>query len=166
MKHIRRFLMVVVCLLATAAAAQWQWVDNAGRKVFSDRAPPPEVPDKNIVKRPGTRTPTDVTTGPAAAASAPKATASAPRLSGVDKELVDKKKKAEEAQTAKRQAEEENVLKAKVENCARAKQSKATLDSNLRLARINDKGEREVLDSAARAAELKRAQSIIDAECQ
>ena len=166
MKHIRRFLMIAACLLATAASAQWQWVDNAGRKVFSDRAPPPEVPDKNIIKRPGKPTQTDVAGDPAAAASAPQASASAPKLGGVDKDLIEKKKKAEEAQAAKRRAEEENLLKAKVENCARAKQAKATLESNLRLARVNEKGEREVLDAATRAAEIKHAQSIIDSECQ
>jgi hypothetical protein len=40
-----------------------------------------------------------------------------------------------------------------------------TLDSGLRLARTNDKGEREVLDDQARADETKRTREIIAANC-
>lgn len=156
--------------MSMAASAQWQWTDKDGRKVFSDRAPPADILDKDILKRPASR---GVTAGTlaapasvAAAASAPQGAASAPKLSGVDKELAEKKKKAEEAEAAKRKAEEERVLKAKVENCARAKQAQTSLGSGMRIARTNEKGEREVLDDAARASEVKRIQSIIDSDCK
>lgn len=158
-----------------AASAQWQWTDKDGHRVFSDRAPPADILEKNILKRPGSRnTPvatTDAATNTAAtaagaAASAPQGAASGPRLSGVDKELAEKKKKAEEAEVAKRKVEEERVLKAKVENCARAKQAKASFDSGVRIARTNEKGEREVMDDAARASEMKRIQAIIDSDCK
>jgi hypothetical protein len=99
-------------------------------------------------------------------ASAPAATASAPKLTGTDKELADKKKKAEEAEVTKRKAEEEKVVKAKVENCARAKQAKAGFDSGVRISRTNDKGECEVMDETARAGEMKRIQAVIDADCK
>jgi hypothetical protein len=36
----------------------------------------------------------------------------------------------------------------------------------MRMARINDKGEREILDDAARAAELKRIDEAILANCE
>ena len=177
MNHIRHFLIAAACLTSLAASAQWQWTDKDGRKVYSDRAPPADVLEKNILKRPGGRSTAAVTTDAAAnaavtaaavttAASAPQGAASAPRLGGVDKELADKKKKAEEAEVAKRKADEERVLKAKVENCARAKQAKTSFDSGVRIARTNDKGEREVMDDAARAAEVKRIQSVIDADCK
>ncbi|MEO8120035.1 MAG: DUF4124 domain-containing protein [Rhodoferax sp.] len=174
MNRIRNILMGAACLISMAASAQWQWTDKDGRKVFSDRAPPADVLEKNIVKRPGGRgaqaATTDVSavtaTGVAAVASAPQSAASAPKLSGVDKELTDKKKKAEEAETAKRKAEEERVVKAKIENCVRAKQAKAGFDSGVRIARTNDKGEREVMDDMARTTEMKRIQSIIDADCK
>jgi len=102
----------------------------------------------------------------ATTAPSPAEMASAPKLSGVDKELAEKKKKAEEAETAKRKAEEEKVVKAKVENCARAKQAKTSFDSGVRIARTNDKGEREVMDDAARTSEVKRIQSIINSDCK
>jgi len=165
MNHIQKFLMGAVCLLSMAASAQWQWIDKDGRKVFSDRAPPVDVLDKNILKRPAGRTTASVAAA-SVPASAPLEAASAPKLSGVDKELAEKKKKAEEAEAAKRKADEEKVVKAKVENCARAKQAKSNFDSGVRIARNNAKGEREVMDDAARSAEVKRIQAVIDADCK
>ena len=154
-----------------AASAQWQWTDKNGHKVFSDRAPPADIPEKNILKRPGARSasagmsdaPTPAIT---AAASAPQSAASALKLSGVDKALAERIKKAEEAIVAKRKAEEERALTAKIENCARAKQAKVTFDSGMRISQINAKGEREVMDDAARASEVKRIQSIINSDCK
>jgi len=149
--------------------AQWQWIDKDGRKVFSDRAPPPDVADKNIVKRPPGRMPTQASTAPDAppadaAATAPVQVASAPK--GIDKDLEARKKQAADAEAAKRKADEERVTKARVENCARAKQAKSTFDSGVRVARTSPSGEREIMDDAARAAELKRIQGIIDADCK
>ena len=174
MKNIRQILFLLACLVSLAASAQWQWTDKDGRKVFSDRAPPADVLEKNILKRPGMAGRTTVNAGaaspavsPVAAESAAQNAASAPKLSGIDKELADKKKKkAEEAQAAQRKAEQEKVVKAKVENCARAKQAKASFDSGVRVSRINEKGEREVLDDTARANEVKRIQAIMNSDCQ
>lgn len=169
MNQIQKLLMISACFFSLAASAQWQWIDKDGRKVFSDRAPPIDVLDKNILKRPsGRSTPaltTNTASSPALPASAPLDAASTPKLSGINKELLENKKKAEEAETAKRKAEEEKVLKAKIENCALAKQAKTTFDSGIRIARTNEKGEREVMDDVARAAELKRIQSIIHSDC-
>ncbi len=177
MNKIRYLLLGVMCLTALSVWAQWQWTDKDGRKVFSDRAPPTDIPEKNILKRPG-QFAANHRAGPASAASAasdsaqgaaapaPEMVASAARPSGVDKELADKKRKAQEAESARIKAEQERILKARVENCARAKQAKISLDSNRRISRFNEKGEPEVLDSAARAAEMVRVQSIIDADCR
>jgi len=168
MKHIRLFFITVACLASSLASAQWQWVDKDGRKVFSDRAPPAEVPEKSILKRPGAKD-SSVSLAPGtaglanAAASAPGV--AAPQLSGVDKELLGRKKKAEEAEAAKRKAEKERIQIAKVENCARAKQIKINLSSTTRLFQMNEKGERVMVNDATRASELQRAQSVIDSDC-
>jgi hypothetical protein len=156
-------------MIATSALAQWQWIDKEGRKVFSDRPPPSEILDKNILKRPGGRTvpvqsPSAIEEpSPAPAA---KKTIDSPQLSGIDKELLAKKKQADDAEAAKKKAEEEKLFKARVENCARAKQAKATFDSGVRVSRINEKGERDIMDEAARASEVKRIQGIIESDCQ
>jgi hypothetical protein len=163
--------LVMACMSATAYA-QWQWVDKDGRKVFSDRAPPSEVQEKSILRRPAGRQPSNPlpteTAGSESAQTATSAlaTASGPKTTGVDKDLEAKKKMATDAEAVKRKAEEERVTKAKIENCARAKQGKATYDSGVRISRANGTGEREILDDAARAAELKRIQSVIDSDCK
>jgi hypothetical protein len=151
-----------------AASAHWQWIDKDGQKVFSDRAPPADTPEKNILERPSnrpSRTSASDVSSPAPPV-APQGAASTLKLSGVDKELAARKARAEEAEAAKRKAADEKIAKAKIENCARTKQAKSSYESGIRIARTNEKGEREILDDAARASELKRIQSIIDSDCQ
>ena len=88
------------------------------------------------------------------------------KLSAVDKDLADKKKQAEAAAAAKIKAEEDRVAKAKAENCERARAGKALMDSGVRVALTNAKGEREILEDAGRAAEHKRILQSIDANCR
>lgn len=152
------------------AMAQWQWLDKDGRPVFSDRAPPPGIPEKSILLRPD-KAPVLVATDAAQAQDNPAAAAaengtSAPRVAGVDKELAEKKKKAQADEAAKRKAEDDRISAARADNCKRARSAKAGLDSGVRIARTNAKGEREFLDDAARSVESKRVQSIIDSDCK
>ena len=156
---------------AASAFAQWQWLEKDGRKVFSDRPPPAEIQDKDIVKRPpgGVRTAvaTDATaTAAGKPASAPMRMTSTPKLSGKDAELEAKKKKTEEDEAVKKKAAEEKLAQAKAENCERAQSSLATLQSGVRMASTNAKGEREIYDDAKRQTETKRTQDIIDSSCK
>lgn len=167
MNLLRACLLVAACALPTVVLAQWQWVDNQGRRVFSDRAPPPEIPAKNILRQPGGR-PVQATAEaaePAASAPAARAAASAPKLSGKDAQLEEKKKQAEAAEAEKKKAAEAALAESRAENCKIAKRSKATLDSGIRLSQTNDKGEREILDDKQRAAEAKRLDAVIARDC-
>lgn len=169
MKLLPTLWFTVLAGASVVAHAQWQWIDNAGHKVFSDRAPPPDIAEKNILKRPSARAAPAAesdTKSEAPAAAAPAAPASDGKAAGVDKDLEAKKKQAAEAEAAKRKAEEERITKAKIENCALAKQAKIGLDSGLRISRSNAAGEREFMDEAARAAELKHIQAIIASDCK
>ena len=162
--------------LCFVASAQWQWIDKDGRKVFSDRAPPPDVPEKNILKQPGSAVHgmnALANAAPVRAASAPGQAGgeSAPemdtlKLSDVDKELANKKKQAEALVTARAKADEERVAKAKTDNCERARTSKTLMESGVRVSQTNAQGERVVLDDAGRSAEIRRAQVVIDASCR
>ncbi len=160
---------------AVTAFAQWQWIDKDGRKVFSDRSPPADIKEKDILKRPGSSTRMAATAVPAPAAEAavsPAAAASAagkagaPKLSGKDAQLEARKKQAEDEQAAKKKAEEEKVAKAKAENCDRAKRGLLTFESGVRVSITNSKGEREFMDDNARAAETKRLRDITAADCK
>ncbi|MFN3437397.1 MAG: DUF4124 domain-containing protein [Acidovorax sp.] len=183
MKMHKLLLLAVACTWAMGAAAQWQWIDKDGRKVFSDRPPPQEISEKNILKQPGGTRPTRAAPpvavpaegAPGAAAAAPTPAASAPATaakpaasaagSGKDNELEQKKAQAEAAEAAKKKAEEEKVAKAKAENCTRARSAKATYDTGRPITQSNAQGERIFLDEAGRAAETKRIDGIIASDC-
>ncbi|QHE86189.1 DUF4124 domain-containing protein [Hydrogenophaga sp. BPS33] len=149
---------------SVSALAQWQWVDDGGRKVFSDTAPPASVPERNILKRPNGAPAAPRVAAPAAqddkAASNPT-----PQAPTVDKELEARKKQAEQAEEAKQKAEEQRVAKARSDNCERARKAKAAIDSGVRLATTNAKGEREIMDDKARAAESRRLDEIVRSDC-
>jgi hypothetical protein len=165
-------LLQIGCLLAILAAtsstqAQWQWLDKDGRKVFSDRPPPADVSDKNIVKRPAAAikpaaAPDDIAHDDANA-NAPPAVA---KNTGEDKQLQLRKKQLADADAAKQKAEQDRAAQSRADNCSRARQSKATYSSGGRVAKTNAKGEREIMDDAAVASELRHIQEIIDSDCK
>lgn len=149
--------------LALPASAQWKWRDPHGQTQYSDLPPPPGVPEKDILQRPAAaRRAAALPAAPASAASA--APLAAARAS--DPALEAKRKQAEQEAAAKKKAEEDKIAAARAENCARARAQMRTLDSGIRIARVNDKGEREIIDDAARAAEVKRTQALIASECK
>lgn len=162
MNRYRALVFGLACLLSASAMAQWAWIDKDGHKVFSDRAPPADIPDRNVLQQPASPVPMAV--APAAAAST-GGTALVPKTSGQDKTLEEKKKQADEAAAAKKKAEEEKLARAQADNCARARQSMLQLQSGVRIATVNDKGERVFMDDAARAAETQRVQGIIGSDC-
>lgn len=168
MNALRALAVVACCALPLAAVAQWQWIDKDGRRVFSDKSPPPEIPARNILKAPhGRALPVDPEP-PAAAASATAAArpaSGALKVPGKDKALEEKKKQAEAAEAEKKKAADREFADKKADNCKRAREAKATLDSGIRLSRVNEKGEREVLDDAQRATEGRRLDEAIATNC-
>ena len=149
--------------LAQPTSAQWKWKDKQGKTLYSDLPPPPGTADPDILQRP-----TASGTARAAAAPAPTAASAAPLLAprASEPELEARRKKADQEAADKKKAEDAKVAAARAENCARAKTYQRTLDSGIRIARTNAKGEREILDDAGRAAEAKSANEAIASECK
>lgn len=158
-------------LAAPATAQQWKWRDAGGRVTVSDRPPPSSVAERDILQRPGSpaRAP-----APAPAAAAP---AAAPVIAGVDPDLEARKQKADreeearkkaeqDAEAAKRKAEEERIAAAKADNCNRARAHLRAIEDGVRLAKVDDKGERVVFDDKMRAEEAARARAIIGSDCR
>lgn len=163
----RFFPTLLIALFCAGAHAQWQWLDHDGRKVFSDRAPPPDIPEKSILKRPGKApAPTPPAEETTATVAAPSLAVPTPKKTELELKLEEKKKQAELTEAAKRKAEEEKLAKARAESCERARKAKATLDSGVRISIQSANGEREFMDEAARAAEGKRIQAVITADCK
>ncbi len=161
-----RLAFFLTCWLSSTAFAQWQWLDKDGRPVFSDRAPPPSVAEKSIVRRPAQSVVAPVANAADGAVAPASAAASATQASGVDKNLAEQKKKADAADAAKRKTEEDRIAAARADNCKRARAAQVGLNSGVRMSRMTAQGEREVMDDAARAVEAKRIQSIITSDCK
>ena len=144
-----------------AVSAQYQWRDKSGRMNISDLPPPADIPDKDIIKRPSP--PSSRRAVPAAAPAAASA-ASAPR--GVDPEIEARRSRAEQDKAARAKADDERAATIRAENCQRARQQLSLLDSGQRIARIDSKGERVILDDEARAAEAATARQVVATDCR
>ncbi|MDT7835365.1 DUF4124 domain-containing protein [Aquabacterium sp. OR-4] len=153
-----------LALLAPAAQAQYKWKDSRGQVHVSDRPPPREVPDKDILQRPPSRNGKAQPAAPAAEASAPAA--SAPARQALDPELEARRKKQEQDSRNQQRADEERQARLRAENCSQARQQIATLDSGQRMVRITPQGERVVIDDNMRAADLQRARAAAEANCR
>lgn len=158
-------LFLAVGTSAVMAQAIWKWRDKDGRIQVSDRPPPMEIPEKDILQRPHSAR------APVAPASDAETGAAAPS-GGSDPALEAKRKKlqAEQAASAaqdkaKMDAEAAKRAQAKAETCQRARNQLAGLESGQRYARTNDKGEREVLDDRGRAAEIAHTRDIVNSSC-
>jgi len=157
-------LAALACLLiASPAEAQWKWRDSRGQVHISDIPPPRDVPDKDVLQRPevSVRKPPAAVPAPAAAA-----VASAPAKAAVDPELEERRKRAEQEQAARAEADKQKAAAVRKDNCQRAREQLATLDSGQRIARIKADGEREILDDDARAREAKRARDVMATDCR
>ena len=166
-------LPFVACLLALAAVGAqaqplWKWRDAAGQLHISDKAPPADTPAKNIISGPAGGAPPTLTPIASAATSTTTA-AAAPAASGAETAL-DKKKKAADKERADKEQADHAALDAKnaairKDNCTRAQAAQTAVQSGQRMAKVNANGEREILDDAGRAEELKHAQDAIASNC-
>lgn len=158
-----------VFLLTHPAHAQWKWRDPRGHVTISDTPPPRDVPEKDILQRPGSRSPAAPAEAapPLAAASPAAPPASGPAAKTALESEVDKRRKATEAEAeAKAKAEEAKLAAKRKESCASARNHMQTLDSGIRIVRYNAKGEQEVLDDKQRAEEQRRTRDVIASDCR
>jgi hypothetical protein len=157
---VRALLVGALALVALSASAQqvWKWRDANGQMHISDQPPPAGA---SVLQKPAATTPSEA---PVPAASAPAA-ASAPKVL-VDPELVKRKAEADKKKAAADQAQKDAQKAADVVQCAAAREQIRTLNSGVRLMRVNEKGEREYLDDATKAAQLQQAQAVVDRSCR
>lgn len=165
-------------LIALPVQAQWKWRDAAGRLHASDLPPPSQVPDKDILQRPGppksllpraVAAPASAASGPGTSAPPTPGVGNAPgaQAGGTLDQEVERRRKAEEQErAAKARADEDRRNAQKADNCERARAAAASLESGQRITRTNARGEREVLDDPQRSAELRRAREVMSSECR
>lgn len=153
--------LLMLGLVALPASAQWKWRDKSGRITVSDIPPPRDIAPGDILQRldPAAAQRT------AAPAAAPASVAAATKPP-VDPELQARKKATEQEQAAKAAEDEERQRALRDENCRNARAHLNAMESGQRMARVNDKGEREILDDKQRAAESMRARQVIQSDCR
>lgn len=162
---LRGLLGLMVLGVSLGAQAQWKWRDANGKIQYSDLAPPPSTPEKDILQRPpGHKLQVFVIPPGGVAASAPAAKASAPSKAELDQQT--KQKAQEQEQIAKAKEEERKTAAIKRENCSRAQDNLRLLQDGVRINRVNDKGERVILDDKQRAEEMQRSRAVISTECK
>jgi hypothetical protein len=160
-RRLRLLTAGALMLLAQLAHAQYSWIDEKGTRVFSDRPPPPNTPASRILKAPrGLQLPEPASSpAPSASAAAERKPAAAPTLAERDADF--RKRAAERAENERKAQDEAERNAQQLENCKAAREMAAQVHSGMRMARINEKGEREVLGDAQRAEQLQRAERVL-----
>lgn len=167
-------LLTLALLSALPAWAQYRWKDANGQVHASDLPPPREVPEKDILKRPSRdarpAAPQGTAASPAPAratsATAASAAPARPASGNVDPELATRRQQAEAQARARASADEERNAALRADNCQRAREQLARLDSGQRLLRQNALGEQVVMDAAARSSDAQAARRVMASDCR
>lgn len=159
-------------LIASAHAQVYQWRDAKGKLHFGDQ-PPPGVSAKLL--RPGEQAgvapadPDDETADPdtSPAPPAPPARepepAAEPDPDAAERDALEARTRAAEAAALAELERERSEAQAR--NCQLARNQLAALEAGQRIARFNEKGEREVLNDAQRAEEVARMRKFLGEAC-
>lgn len=157
-------LGALLLFAATAAHAQYVWIGPNGTRQYSDRPPPPGTPAGKILKAPGRpamEPPASPQSGAESASETPaenKDAARPPTLAEQEAAFRERSKvRAEQEQKSREEAERRRRL---AEHCAAARETQASLDSGIRVARIGPDGEKTYMsdeEKAARSEQVRRA---------
>ena len=143
-----RLLLLVPLLAPGGAAAQglYKWVDESGKVTYSDQPPVGKVRSKEVITIPGS-------TNPGAARQL------------IDQDTQFKKRQDDAAKAQATATKKEELEKQKADNCTRARTELRALRDNTPMAKLNEKGERVMLEGAARDAESKRMETFVEENC-
>jgi Domain of unknown function (DUF4124) len=157
---------LMAAAFAVPAAAQWAWRDDTGRTVYSDRPPPASVKAEQILRQPsgpssgGTNPSPAPQDGKAEGKDAPKG----PKTLA-EREMEFRKRQQDNAEAEKKQAEEQARNEQKSAECERMRGYLRALEEGQRIARTDAQGNREVLDDAQRANEVRRVREGLGRTC-
>jgi hypothetical protein len=179
-KYLQGLLMRSICLkrivavlalssLATAAMAQYVWLDEKGVKQYSDMPPPVSVPKSRILKGAGSMSQPPARTEPAPASgqndNAGADTSKTAPTTTAEKNADFLKRRAEQAEKEKKDAQQAKLAADNAKNCERVRDYNRALESGERIARRDKNGERAFLSDEERAQEVRDSKRIL-AECR
>lgn len=146
----------VLLAFASAAWAQYVWIDDKGTKQFSDMPPPASVPANRILKQPGKGT---ATAAPASAAAEDSAAKAPPSLA--DRNAEYNKRRAAQAEKEKKAEQEAQAARDKAKNCDNARTYQRALESGRRLASTDQNGERVFMTDEQRSREMQETSRVL-----
>jgi hypothetical protein len=154
---------VLVCALflaisGGAGAQAYRWVDQDGKVRYGD-TPPPGVKATPLKLPSG-----GASVAPAAADAAAKGANKGP-LTPAEQEKEYRKRQAEAQKAREKEDKEQRDAAAKQENCARARETLAALESGQRIVRTRPDGERYYLDDSQREGEIAQARQSVNSWC-
>jgi Domain of unknown function (DUF4124) len=161
-------------LFSSGALAQYQWKDDNGRDVYSDRPPPSSISAKQIVRMPSAgmrklavsdRADTKSDAKPDAV-KLPATAMATPQKSMADKEMEARGKKLDQQDIDKKRKETEAQAERTAQACTEARAAQKTLESGERIATTNTKGEREIMGDAERAKKLEALKRDFGEACK
>ena len=161
----------ILCLalgaaLSAPATAQYVWRDAQGQRVYSDRPPPADVPASQRLRSPNApavpSSQTTLSAGPRLDAPGPSAK---PGSDVADKEFQFRKRRLEQAETARKAEEAQTVANQNAAACSAARKQLENLESGRRIAVVNEQGEREFLDDNQRAARMDETRETLRKQC-
>lgn len=161
-----KLALALVGLLASSCAlaqAKYVWIDDHGVKQFSDTPPPGNIPEKNILKQPRRTAPGKTAPAPEPDVGTVGDDTKQPTVA--DREAEYNKHRAEQAAKDKKAADEAAKAQAKAENCTRAKDYLATLNSGIRMKTVDKDGQQSVMADDQHAKETERAQQSVNENC-
>jgi hypothetical protein len=150
-----RLLFVLLSLVLSSAAVSaemYRWVDSQGRVHYSDEPPPAGAKSSKTV------TPPPPSYSPSGEAAKPK--------TWQEKDVEFRQRQSTQAEAQAKKEKEEADAKQKKQNCEIARKQLQTIESGQRISDINEKGEREYLDDAARQKALEDARRTVDTWCK
>lgn len=144
-------------LVAGQASAQInKCVDNTGKTIYLQSPCPANSKASSIRSAPPS---------PAAPSPDGKSVAKGP-ASTAELERDFRKRRTEQEELAKKNAEKATEAKDREENCRSARAQLASLESGARQQRVDEKGERVFLDDSQLGVEADRARKAVQAWCK
>ncbi|MFT3850130.1 MAG: DUF4124 domain-containing protein [Propionivibrio sp.] len=144
----RLALALAAFSVAIAANAQiYQWKDESGKTVISDKPPVGSVTATKRID----------------SASAPSAIPA--QKSAADRELEMRKRQKEAQDASEKAAKDQTVAADKAKNCESARRNLQALESGERIALRDDKGERYFMDDSQREQEITNTRQMLQSNC-
>lgn len=153
MKRLIVFICIQICY-ASSVFAQYQWLDENNQMQFSDRPPPREIPESNIIKRP----------------KYDSIQQSSRKKSSVntlaEKELEFRKRQIESADKAKNDDEEKKRQAELKASCEQQRNNLSALENGQRMSKFSANGERIFLEDNERDEAIAKIRNEIQQYCK